>query len=94
MQLDHKLAALLNQAAEFGAMKALVETGALKAKVSKSEAYRRYGRTQVEQWIAKGVIKPVQKDCNGHWELDRQTLASLEASKTLVQFIDIPKNGY
>ncbi len=89
VKLDYKLASLLGQAAELGAMKLATEMGLIKAKMSKAAAYKRYGRTQVERWIAEGAVIPVQKDTKGHWELDQLQLQALEMSKSAVQFIDI-----
>lgn len=52
------LSQLLRDAAAEGARKVLQEAGLPKAWVSKSEAYRQYGRYQVDRWIAEGLFAP------------------------------------
>ena len=51
----------LIDAAEVGAMKALVEIGELKPFLKLREAYRKYGQGTVKRWIAEGLIE-VKKD--------------------------------
>lgn len=46
----------LKEAAATGAAKALSGTSALPAELSKTEAYRRYGRTCVDRWLAEGIL--------------------------------------
>lgn len=41
-----------------GTAKALSETSIQTVLVSKAEAYRLYGRSQVDRWIAEGLFKP------------------------------------
>jgi hypothetical protein len=37
----------------------LSETGIQKEWISKAEAYRQYGRSHVDRWIAEGLFKPL-----------------------------------
>jgi hypothetical protein len=48
---------LLNAAVE-GASKALDQYGGLPAHISKAEAYRLYGRGNVDRWVSEGLIIP------------------------------------
>lgn len=73
-----QLATLLAQAAELGAKKALSETGVIKPYLKKSEAYRLYGRANVERWIQEGLVTP-RKDGNDSaaWRLERIELNAI-----------------
>jgi hypothetical protein len=43
-----------------GTAKALSETSIQTTMVSKAEAYRLYGRSQVDRWISEGLFKPLK----------------------------------
>jgi hypothetical protein len=63
---------LLQQAAEMGAIIALIKTGKMKRYLKKTEAFRLYGRKNVEQWIDERVIKPRKDgDHSAAWRIDR-----------------------
>lgn len=55
---EYKLAMMLEKAAEAGANRVLVEQGMKKSQVSQSEAYRRYGQTNVCRWRRDGKVVP------------------------------------
>lgn len=48
---------ILSEAVELGVIKALTETGQLKPFLNKKQAYDKYGRTNVDRWIAEGLVK-------------------------------------
>ena len=50
---------LLKNATEQGAKKALSESGQLQEQLSKAEAYRLFGRGNVDRWISEGLISPI-----------------------------------
>lgn len=50
---------LVKESAKNGAEKALADSTYLSAKITKSEAYRRYGRSSVDRWLQEGLLKPV-----------------------------------
>lgn len=54
------LGTLLQDAAALGSESTLVELGILKAHLSQSEAFRTYGRANVERWIKEGLIEPIK----------------------------------
>lgn len=87
LTLDFRLAQLLKGAAELGGIVALTEVGQLKPYLSKAEAYRKYGRTAVDNWITQGVVKEHQDFPNSKVRLCRKELASVAASQNLVQYI-------
>lgn len=55
---------MLADAAERGATIALRKAGNIKPYMNKTEAYRLYGRTNVENWIRKGLITPKKDGLN------------------------------
>lgn len=75
----------MEAAAELGALKALVQCGALKPYMKKSDAFRLYGRKQVEYWIANKLVTPRKDgDHSAAWRIDRIEIAVLaKASDTL-----------
>lgn len=81
---------LLNQitkeAAELGAIAALVKTGQLKPFLNKSEAFFLFGRQNVEHWLEKGlVIKRKDGTKSAAWRLDRLELEVASKSFNLLQ---------
>lgn len=70
---------LMEHAAEMGATCALVRCGKLKPYLKKSEAFRLYGRPNVEKWIDRGWITP-RKDGNhsAAWRIDRMELQAVQ----------------
>jgi hypothetical protein len=74
----HHLGILLEQAAEMGAKLALCRCGQLKPYLKKSEAYRLYGRKNVERWIESGLLKPRKDgDYSAAWRLERMELEAI-----------------
>ncbi len=87
--LDHQLSAMLEAAAEVGAMKALKQAGHLKAFMSFNEAAKTYGKAQVNRWIASGEIKPLNNSSGGRIRLDRVRLATLSVSQSLIKYVSL-----
>lgn len=50
----------LVDAAEVGAQKALINVGVLSATIKLADAYRLYGRRQVDAWIEARLIDPIK----------------------------------
>ena len=53
---------LLNHAAIVGTQNALANSSGLPDTCTKAEAYRLYGRSDVDRWIAEGLIITVVKN--------------------------------
>lgn len=53
-----ELRQLLETAATLGAKQTLVSVGLDKTEISKAEAYRRYNRRSVDEWIKTKLITP------------------------------------
>ena len=72
---DHRLAELLRHAAQVAAVSTLIRTGHLKPYITKAEAFRLFGRKNVEKWLVTGYLTP-RKD-GGHsaaWRIDRMEI--------------------
>lgn len=54
-----ELARILLESVTDGTAKVLSQTSIRKERISKAEAYRLYGRSQVDRWIAEGLLKPL-----------------------------------
>lgn len=69
---NQQLQTIVREAAELGAIIALIRTGKLPPYLKKREAYRRYGRSYVEQLLAKGELS-IRSDGNhsAAWRIDR-----------------------
>lgn len=77
----------LEQAAELGAIKALIRTGQLKPYLKKSEAFRLYKRVNVERWIDERLITPRKDgDDSAAWRIDRLELEVIVKSKILLHY--------
>lgn len=79
-----QLKVLLDQASELAAFNTLIKAGRLKPYLKKSEAFRLYGRRNVEHWIDQGFITPRKDgDYSAAWRIDR-----IEA-ETLVKALNL-----
>lgn len=69
---NQQLLTIVRQAAELGAIIALIQTGKLPPYLKKREAYRRYGRSFIEKLLEKGDLT-VRSDGNhsAAWRIDR-----------------------
>lgn len=70
---------MLDDAAERGATLALTKAGNIKPFINQSEAYRLYGRANVDNWIRKGLITPNKdnKSNNSQVRIDRIQIESV-----------------
>lgn len=75
-----QLRALLADAAEMGAMKALSQSGALKPYLSKAEAYKIYGRRNIDRWIKENLIEEITDGISTKIRLERIQLESIAKS--------------
>ena len=86
--LSHHLHQLIKLSAELGATIALIKAGKLKPYLKKSEAFKIYGRSKVEHWIADGLVKPRKDgDHSAAWRLDRIELELIHKAHQLIQII-------
>jgi hypothetical protein len=78
-----ELIGLFAAAAAAGANEVLATERMLPQTISKSEAYRRYGRTCVDRWIAEGLIKPDGKT------LSRTALEAISAASNRLTYLPV-----
>lgn len=84
----HQLKLIIQEAAEMGAIQALTKAGKLKPYLKKTEAFRKYGRANIEQWAENGLIT-IRKD-GGHsaaWRIDRMEVEAIVKSIDLLRFL-------
>jgi hypothetical protein len=83
-----QLKLIIREAAEMGAIQALSKVGKLKPYLKKSEAFRKYGRANIENWAAKGLIT-VRKDGDHSalWRIDRLEVTAIAKSIDLLQYL-------
>jgi len=78
---------LLKDAAELGAISTLVKIGRLKPYLNKSEAFKLYGRNNVEHWLERGLVaKRKDGDHSAAWRLDRIELEIISKSVNLLKY--------
>ncbi len=79
---------IIEQAAELGAIRALVKAGKLKPYLKKSEAFRLYKRVNIEQWIENGLITPRKDgDDSAAWRIDRLEVEAIVKSEILLRYL-------
>jgi len=73
-----------------GTAKALSETGSQNAMVSKAEAYRLYGRSQVDRWISEGLFKPLKGQIYiSKSGIDREKLEAIAAASNRGTYLPV-----
>lgn len=79
---------LLKNAAEQGTSTALAESGQLQDQLTKAEAYRLYGRGNVDRWISENLISPdPPKGSHSRKCLDRNKLEAVAASSNRITYL-------
>lgn len=75
-------------AAELGALSTLIKLGKVKPYLKKNEAFKRYGRANVEKWISDGLIT-IRKDGDhsASWRIDRLEIELLSKSLIIFKFV-------
>jgi len=89
MQLSD-LTSLLKNATETGAQKALEESNVIQEVLSKSEAYRQYGRSTIDRWIQEGLIH--LRSANGkilHKCIDRSKLEAVAHASNRITYLPV-----
>ena len=79
---------LFQSAAELGAIAALVSAGKLKPYLKKAEAFRLYGRKNIEHWIDAGLVTPRKDgDHSACWRIDRMEAETLDKAYQILKFL-------
>ena len=81
---------LLQAGAELGAIIALIKAGKIKPYVTKAEAFRLYGRKNIERWLDEGLLTP-RKDGNlsAGWRIDRLEVEIIVKARFLLQHLEL-----
>lgn len=84
----YQLQMLLTDASELGAILALSKIGKITPYLKKSEAFRKYGRSNVERWISLGFITP-RKDGNhsAAWRINRVEIEIANKTYLAMRFL-------
>ena len=81
---------LLKDAVIDGIDKALIGSGQLPDTLTKAQASRLYGRTNIERWISEGLINPVkQRDNSSKKFIDRLKLESVARASTRTTYLPV-----
>lgn len=83
---EFSLNSLFVYAAELGAKQALCAVGILKPYMTKAEAFRLFGRKNIEHWLELGLITP-RKDGgqSARWRIDRLEAESIKYALELLR---------
>jgi len=81
---------LLQAGAELGALITLIKTGQIKPYITKAEAFRRYGRKNIERWLDEGLLTP-RKDGNhsAGWRIDLLEAELIVKARFLLQHLEL-----
>lgn len=83
-----QLQTLLCHAAEMGAKSVLAKTGHIRPYLKKSEAFRHYGRKNVEHWIGLGLVTPRKDgDHSATWRIDRMEIEAISKSREAMRYL-------
>jgi hypothetical protein len=83
-----QLQQLVGTAVELGVMIALIETGQIKPYLKKSEAFKLYGRKNIERWLTNSLLTPRKDgDHSAAWRLDRKEIEILIRSIKIQQLL-------
>lgn len=83
-----ELAMLLKNAAEQGVTKALKEEHSVPDRLTKADAYRLYGRSNVDRWLREGLISLHPTDTSQAF-FDRCELESVAASSNRITYLPV-----
>jgi len=84
-----ELAMLLKNAAEQGTAKAINEERSVPDRLTKADAYRLYGRSNVDRWLREGLISAQQPTDTSQIFLDRSELEAVAASSNRITYLPI-----
>jgi hypothetical protein len=73
-----------------GANKAFAASGIMQDQLTKAEAYRRYGRDNVDRWLKEGLLKPSNKHAPISPKLiDRAKLESVAETSNRITYLPV-----
>lgn len=85
-----ELSFLFKDAVIDGTDKALMDSGQLPDTLTKAQAFRLYGRTNVERWIHEGLINPVKQRNNSSKKfIDRLKLEMVARASNRTTYLPV-----
>lgn len=85
-----ELSFVLHEAVSKGTDEALQIANALPDTLTKAQAYRIYGRCDVDRWIQEGLIHPVRKqNCNSKKFIDRLKLEAVARASNRSTYLPV-----
>ncbi|NGF58253.1 hypothetical protein G5B00_17250 [Parapedobacter sp. SGR-10] len=82
-----ELATLLKNAAEQGTANAIKQERPVPDQLTKADAYRLYGRSNVDRWLREGLILAQQPTDTSQIFLDRSELEVVAASSNRITYL-------
>jgi len=82
-----ELASLLKNAAEQGTSNAIKEERPVPDRMTKADAYRLYGRSNVDRWLREDLISAQQPTDTSQIFLDRSELEAVAASSNRITYL-------
>jgi hypothetical protein len=81
---------LLKDAVIDGTNKALIESGQIPDTLTKAQAFRLFGRSNVERWISEGLVNPIKQRGNSSKKfIDRLKLESVARSSNRTTYLPV-----
>lgn len=84
-----ELATLLKNAAEQGTANAIKEERPVPDQLTKADAYRLYGRSNVDRWLREELIFAQQPTDTSQIFLDRSELEAVAASSNRITYLPV-----
>ncbi|WP_298938326.1 hypothetical protein [uncultured Dysgonomonas sp.] len=84
-----ELATLLKNAAEQGTANAIKEEQPVPDQLTKADAYRLYGRSNVDRWLREGLISKQQPTDTSQIFFDRSELEAVAASSNRITYLPV-----
>ncbi|WP_313157484.1 hypothetical protein [Sphingobacterium multivorum] len=78
----------MKQATENGASKALLATAAAPTSINKTQAYRLYGRCNIDRWILEGILRPISVQTS-QILFDPAELESISDSNNRITYLQV-----
>jgi hypothetical protein len=79
----------LKNAIQAGAEKALSQCGIQQSSCTKAEAYRLFGRSDVDRWIAEGLLHLIAKNGKVSKMIDRIDLERVAAASNRISYLTV-----
>jgi hypothetical protein len=81
---------LVKESASKGAETAIAENAILPDKITKSEAYRLYGRANIDRWFQEDLLKPTKTaDSKSQKCIDRKKLEAIAATSNRMTYLPV-----